>query len=153
MYLLDADGDENITSKEATVITNLDPALPHIMCFPGKLNQVLMNLISNAVHATKTDNRSIAERLVTVKTAVLNDKIQIVVQDNGTGMKEEVRKKIFDPFFTTKQVGEGTGLGLSIVLGIVHEHGGEINVESQWGLGTSFIITLPLSPQIVNHEW
>jgi signal transduction histidine kinase len=143
---------KNITSKEATVITNLDPALPHIMCFPGKLNQVLMNLISNAVHATKTDNRSIAERLVTVKTAVLNDKIQIVVQDNGTGMKEEVRKKIFDPFFTTKQVGEGTGLGLSIVLGIVHEHGGEINVESQWGLGTSFIITLPLSPQILNHE-
>ena len=143
---------KNITSKEATVITKLDPALPHIMCFPGKLNQVLMNLISNAVHATKTDNRSIAERLVTVKTAVLNDKIQIVVQDNGTGMKEEVRKKIFDPFFTTKQVGEGTGLGLSIVLGIVHEHGGEINVESQWDMGTSFIITLPLSPQILNHE-
>jgi signal transduction histidine kinase len=93
-----------------------------------------------------------AERIVSVKTSSINDKIQIVVKDNGTGMKDEVRKKIFDPFFTTKQVGEGTGLGLSIVLGIVHEHGGEINVESDWGSGTSFIITLPLSPQPMNHE-
>jgi signal transduction histidine kinase len=143
---------KNITSKEATVITELEPKLPRIMCFPGKLNQVLMNLISNAVHATRMDNRNMAERIVTVKTSSINDKIQIVVKDNGTGMKDEVRKKIFDPFFTTKQVGEGTGLGLSIVLGIVHEHGGEINVESDWGSGTSFIITLPLSPQPMNHE-
>lgn len=143
---------KNITSKEATVITELDLTLPQVLCFPGKLNQVLMNLISNAVHATKMDNRGINQRLVTVKTAILDDKIQIVVKDNGSGMKDEVRKKIFDPFFTTKQVGEGTGLGLSIVLGIVHEHGGEINVESEWGLGTSFIITLPLSPKPMNHE-
>ena len=143
---------KNITSKEATVITELEPKLPRIMCFPGKLNQVLMNLISNAVHATRMDNRNMAERIVSVKTSSINDKIQIVVKDNGTGMKDEVRKKIFDPFFTTKQVGEGTGLGLSIVLGIVHEHGGEINVESDWGSGTSFIITLPLSPQPMNHE-
>lgn len=143
---------KNITSKEATVITELETHLPQIMCFPGKLNQVLMNLISNAVHATKMDNRSIGDRLVTVKTSALENKIQIVVKDNGSGMKDEVRKKIFDPFFTTKQVGEGTGLGLSIVLGIVHEHGGEINVESVWGAGTSFIITLPMSPQPMNHE-
>jgi signal transduction histidine kinase len=143
---------KNITSKEATVITELETHLPQIMCFPGKLNQVLMNLISNAVHATKMDNRSIGDRLVTVKTSAHESKIQIVVKDNGSGMKDEVRKKIFDPFFTTKQVGEGTGLGLSIVLGIVHEHGGEINVESEWGVGTSFIITLPMSPQPMNHE-
>ncbi len=143
---------KNITSKEATVITELETHLPQIMCFPGKLNQVLMNLISNAVHATKMDNRSIGDRLVTVKTSAHENKIQIVVKDNGSGMKDEVRKKIFDPFFTTKQVGEGTGLGLSIVLGIVHEHGGEINVESEWGVGTSFIITLPMSPQPMKHE-
>lgn len=143
---------KNITSKEATVITELETHLPQIMCFPGKLNQVLMNLISNAVHATKMDNRGIGDRLVTVKTSAQENKIQIVVKDNGSGMKDEVRKKIFDPFFTTKQVGEGTGLGLSIVLGIVHEHGGEINVESEWGVGTSFIITLPMSPQPMNHE-
>ncbi len=143
---------KNITSKEATVITELETHIPRIMCFPGKLNQVLMNLISNAVHATKMDNRGIGDRLVTVKTSAHENKIQIVVKDNGSGMKDEVRKKIFDPFFTTKQVGEGTGLGLSIVLGIVHEHGGEINVESEWGVGTSFIITLPMSPQPMNHE-
>jgi signal transduction histidine kinase len=141
---------KNVTSKESTVITELDEKLPNVLCFPGKLNQVLMNLISNAVHATKMDNRLAADRKVWVKTKSAGDNIQIVIQDNGSGMKEEVRKKIFDPFFTTKQVGEGTGLGLSIVLGIVHEHGGEIIVESEWGKGSSFIITLPKSPKITN---
>jgi signal transduction histidine kinase len=141
---------KNVTSKESTVITELDEKLPNVLCFPGKLNQVLMNLISNAVHATKMDNRLAADRKVWVKTISAGENIQIVIQDNGSGMKEEVRKKIFDPFFTTKQVGEGTGLGLSIVLGIVHEHGGEIIVESEWGKGSSFIITLPKSPKITN---
>ncbi len=141
---------KNITSKESTVITELDEKLPQVLCFPGKLNQVLMNLISNAVHATKMDNRLAADRKVWVKTLSDGDHIQITIQDNGSGMKDEVRKKIFDPFFTTKQVGEGTGLGLSIVLGIVHEHGGEIIVESEWGKGSSFIITLPKSPKIIN---
>ena len=108
-----------------------------------------MNLISNAVHATKMGNRSIQERLVEVSTEKESDFLKIVVKDNGTGMKEEVRKKIFDPFFTTKQVGEGTGLGLSIVLGIVQEHGGDIRIDSEWNKGTSFTILLPLN---TNHK-
>jgi signal transduction histidine kinase len=140
---------KNITSKEVTLSTHLDTSLPQIHCFPGKLNQVLMNLISNAVHATKMEGRSIEERTVEVNTSKENDFIKIVVKDNGTGMKEEVRKKIFDPFFTTKQVGEGTGLGLSIVLGIVQEHGGEIQIDSEWNKGTCFTILLPIN---ANHS-
>jgi signal transduction histidine kinase len=140
---------KNITSKEVTLSTHLDTSLPQIHCFPGKLNQVLMNLISNAVHATKMEGRSIEERTVEVNTSKENEVIKIVVKDNGTGMKEEVRKKIFDPFFTTKQVGEGTGLGLSIVLGIVQEHGGEIQIDSEWNKGTSFTILLPIN---ANHS-
>ena len=140
---------KNITSKEVTLTTHLDLTLPQIHCYPGKLNQVLMNLISNAVHATKMGNRSIQERLVEVSTEKESDFLKIVVKDNGTGMKEEVRKKIFDPFFTTKQVGEGTGLGLSIVLGIVQEHGGDIRIDSEWNKGTSFTILLPLN---TNHK-
>jgi signal transduction histidine kinase len=140
---------KNITSKEVTLSTHLDTALPQIHCYPGKLNQVLMNLIANAVHATKKDNRAIQDRLVDVSTTKENEFIKIVVKDNGTGMKEEVRKKIFDPFFTTKQVGEGTGLGLSIVLGIVQEHGGEIHIDSEWDKGTSFTILLPIN---ANHS-
>jgi signal transduction histidine kinase len=140
---------KNITSKEVTLSTHLDTSLPQIHCFPGKLNQVLMNLISNAVHATKMEGRSIEERTVEVNTSKENEFIKIVVKDNGTGMKEEVRKKIFDPFFTTKQVGEGTGLGLSIVLGIVQEHGGEIQIDSEWNKGTSFTILLPIN---ANHS-
>jgi len=136
---------KNITSKEVTLSMHLDQALPQIHCFPGKLNQVLMNLISNAVHATRTEGRSIENRIVEVKTFRENDCIKIVVKDNGTGMKEEVRKKIFDPFFTTKQVGEGTGLGLSIVLGIVQEHGGDIFIDSEWNKGTSFTLSLPIN--------
>ncbi len=140
---------KNITSKEVTLSTHLDTSLPQIHCFPGKLNQVLMNLISNAVHATKMERRSVEERTVEVNTSKENELIKIVVKDNGTGMKEEVRKKIFDPFFTTKQVGEGTGLGLSIVLGIVQEHGGEIQIDSEWNKGTSFTILLPIN---ANHS-
>lgn len=136
---------KNITSKEVTLSTHLDQALPQIHCFPGKLNQVLMNLISNAVHATRMEGRSIEDRIVEVKTLRENDCIKIVVKDNGIGMKEEVRKKIFDPFFTTKQVGEGTGLGLSIVLGIVQEHGGDIFIDSEWNKGTSFTLSLPIN--------
>jgi signal transduction histidine kinase len=95
------------------------------------------------------EGRSIEERTVEVNTSKENDFIKIVVKDNGTGMNEEVRKKIFDPFFTTKQVGEGTGLGLSIVLGIVQEHGGEIQIDSEWNKGTSFTILLPIN---ANHS-
>jgi two-component system NtrC family sensor kinase len=139
---------KNITSKECTVNLHLDSSLPPILCYAGKLNQVLMNLISNAIHATRRDGRLAKDRIIDIYTLQTPDSIVVKVKDNGTGMKDEVRKKIFDPFFTTKQVGEGTGLGLSIVMGIVQEHGGKIDIQSEWGEGTTFEISLPKNNSI-----
>ena len=135
------------TIRGATNVNEeFDMNLPGIQCYPGKLNQVFMNIIANAVHATENSGKPLKERLVTVKTAEVKGKIEIRIKDNGVGMNPEVRSKIFDPFFTTKEVGEGTGLGLSIVLGIVNHHNGKIVVESEPNLGTEFVITLPKVP-------
>jgi len=135
------------TIRGATNVNEeFDVNLPEIQCYPGKLNQVFMNIIANAVHATENSGKPLKERLVTVKTAEVKGKIEIRIKDNGVGMNPEVRSKIFDPFFTTKEVGEGTGLGLSIVLGIVNHHNGKIVVESEPNLGTEFVITLPKVP-------
>lgn len=117
--------------------------LPEISCYPGKLNQVFMNIIANAVQATEASGKPLEERLVTVKTENTEDSIVVSIKDNGVGMPPEVKSKIFDPFYTTKEVGAGTGLGLSIVLGIINHHQGKIAVESVPNEGTEFIITLP----------
>lgn len=116
--------------------------LPNVECFPGKINQVFMNLISNAIHAIKNKENQNQEEYLTVKTWFENDKVKISIKDTGTGMTEEVKHRIFEPFFTTKEIGEGTGLGLSIVFGIIEKHKGHIDVISNYGEGTEFIITL-----------
>ena len=113
--------------------------LPRINCYAGQLGQVWMNLMVNAAQAMKSkgDLWITAERV--------DDSIIVKLRDNGPGIPEETVGKIFEPFFTTKAVGEGTGLGLSIVHGIVERHGGDIRVESQIGVGTTFIVELPLT--------
>ena len=111
--------------------------LPEIMCFPGKLNQVFMNLIVNAVHAVEEDG------VICVSTTQERDSVTITVSDNGKGIAPEHLEDLFTPFFTTKPVGEGTGLGLSISHGIIEEHGGTISVDSTVGEGTTFTVTLP----------
>ena len=111
--------------------------LPEIMCFPGKLNQVFMNLIVNAVHAVEEDG------VICVSTTQESDSVTITVPDNGKGIAPEHLEDLFTPFFTTKPVGEGTGLGLSISHGIIEEHGGTISVDSTVGEGTTFTVTLP----------
>lgn len=116
--------------------------LPNVECFPGKINQVFMNLISNAIHAIKNKENQNQEEYLTVKTWFENNKVKISIKDTGTGMTEEVKHRIFEPFFTTKEIGEGTGLGLSIVFGIIEKHKGHIDVISNYGEGTEFIITL-----------
>lgn len=89
---------KNITSKECVVNTQLDTTIPPILCYAGKLNQVLMNLISNAIHATKMEGRQNHDRRIDICSSQSLDAIIVEIKDNGTGMKEEIRKKIFDPF-------------------------------------------------------
>ncbi len=134
---------KNITKGAVTLEIELDKTMPHIYCFPGKLNQVFMNILNNAVQATDIPGRAEADRLIKILSAHDDDTIRVTITDNGTGIPEGIRSRIFDPFFTTKKVGEGTGLGLSIALGIVEEHKGHIEVHSEEGKGTTVIVSLP----------
>jgi PAS domain S-box-containing protein len=126
--------------------------LPQIECFPGQLNQVFMNILANAIDvfdevaAPKTYSQIAAQpQIITIVTKTLDHAIQIRICDNGPGMPEPVKQRIFDHLFTTKAVGKGTGLGLSIVRQIVVEtHSGSIEVDSTVGVGTEFVIQLPL---------
>ncbi|MCB0762201.1 MAG: hypothetical protein KDC12_11815, partial [Flavobacteriales bacterium] len=130
--------------NQCNVVTNLDSSIPEVNCFPGKLNQVFMNVLNNAAHATIATGKPNEECEVNVQSRLEGNKIVIAIKDNGVGIKETDRPKIFDPFFTTKKVGEGTGLGLSIALGIMNDHNGGIEVHSAEGQGSEFIITLPI---------
>jgi two-component system, NtrC family, sensor kinase len=114
-----------------------------LYCFAGRLQQVLMNLIGNAVDAitSKGDGKG----TIFVTTRQTPEFFQISVRDTGAGIPEAIRSKIFDPFFTTKPVGQGTGLGLAISYGIVQDHGGSIEVHSEEGVGTEFIVKIPLN--------
>nr|MBI1229831.1 GHKL domain-containing protein [Cytophagales bacterium] len=120
-------------------------SLPMVECLAGKINQVFMNIISNAVHALLDHPIEGRSPELFLKTSQEGNYIVIQITDNGPGMPEHVRDKIFEPFFTTKPVGKGTGLGLSIVYTIIENHKGTINVESELNIGTSFIIKLPIN--------
>ncbi len=118
---------------------DLEP-LPPVVCYAGKINQVVLNLLANAIDASE------ARGQVVVRTRQSANGVEIEVIDNGHGIDPAIREKIFDPFFTTKPVGKGTGLGLSISHGIVESHGGRIGVESTPGQGSTFTVWLPLVP-------
>lgn len=114
----------------------------NIECYPGKLNQVFMNIISNAIQAIKQKDQPSEKETIFIGAKEIGDQVEIRITDTGVGMSEETRRKIFDPFFTTKDVGEGTGLGLSIVYKIIQMHHGKIEVSSIEGKGAEFVITL-----------
>ena len=121
--------------------------LPQVECQPGKINQVFMNLISNAVQAIKSKKVPSDEETITIRSWYEAQQVKVSIKDTGIGMTEEVKHRIFEPFFTTKDVGEGTGLGLSIVFSIIETHKGNIEVITKPNEGTEFILTLNVNLQ------
>jgi signal transduction histidine kinase len=112
------------------------------VCAPAQINQVVLNLLVNAMQAIEQTGRNFGR--VTIATRQEGGNVLLEVGDDGCGIPEEIRAKIFDPFFTTKPVGQGTGLGLAISQGIVADHDGRIEVESTPGRGSLFRIILPV---------
>ena len=133
-------------SFNAKFETNFDPSLPKINVVPQEMGRVILNLINNAFYAVserKKLNEPGYEPTVIVSTRKENEKVEIKVKDNGTGISQKVIDKIFQPFFTTKPTGSGTGLGLSLSYDIVTKgHSGELKVETKEGGGSEFVIFL-----------
>jgi signal transduction histidine kinase len=132
----------------ANLITDFDPEMPPVPCYPGEFNQVILNLIVNAAHAIESakggrDSGILGQ--ITVKTRALKDEVEVSVSDDGTGIPEAVQARMFEPFYTTKPIGKGSGQGLAIVHAvIVEKHQGHIEVQSETGKGSTFILRLPL---------
>ena len=132
--------------------------LPKVECYPGDFNQVLLNVLNNAIdsiHLEENLKEKSASGCITISTSVLDKQIEIIIADNGAGIPERILPRIFDPFFTTKPVGEGKGLGLTTSYQIVVEkHGGELKCFSQVGIGSEFAIAIPISQtacQLINN--
>lgn len=139
------------------IIKNYDPKLNLVNCYPSQLNQVFMNIISNAIQAiasfegkdntppppTPPDTNGYIGKIFII-THKTEKEVRIIIQDTGPGIPYELLDKIFDPFFTTKEVGKGTGLGLSISFSIIERHGGTVHVSSEPNQGACFTITIPL---------
>jgi signal transduction histidine kinase len=124
--------------------------LPPVNCFPGELNQVILNLVVNAAHAVGAVVRDSGRRgRIDVRTRLAGEQVEISVADDGCGIPAELRDKIFDPFFTTKGIGEGSGQGLAIARAVVvDKHGGRIDVDSAVGRGTTFTLRIPINPPL-----
>ena len=134
LYFIDA----RFVSRQITIVQKLDKNLPAIPADEVQMSQVLVNLITNSIHAMPRGGELV------IATKKREDGISLTVKDTGQGMAPQVRKKMFEPFFTTKPVGQGTGLGLSVVQGIVAAHQGKIQVSSQPEKGTKVDVLLPL---------
>ncbi len=135
----------------ADVQMSLDRELPPVPCFAAEFNQVILNLLVNAAHAiaevSAKDDSPKGKGVITITTKQEDSWLEVKIRDTGAGIPERIRPRIFEPFFTTKEVGKGTGQGLALAHSvIVKKHGGRIWFESEVGVGTSFIIRIPLNP-------
>lgn len=128
--------------KYKATVTKKYGVIPQIECFPQRLNQVFMNLLVNAAQAIKEKGEII------IRSYQVNQTVVVEVSDTGEGIEKEDLEHIFEPFFTTKEVGKGTGLGLSVVYGIIENHGGKIEVESEVGKGSTFRVILPITRSV-----
>jgi len=124
--------------KGLELVVNPGKDLPEVLADPAQIGQVVMNLLLNAIHATTPPGR------IEVSTRRIGKNVEILVSDSGAGIPEEHLRRIFDPFFTTKDATRGTGLGLAVSYGIIKKHGGEIDVASAVGRGTTFTVRLPI---------
>ncbi len=132
----------NELKYKAKVIKDLSD-IPLVKCYPQRLNQVFTNILVNAAHAIDKKGE------IKISTKSDNRHVEIKISDTGTGIPSEVLPKIFDPFFTTKEVGKGTGLGLNMAYNIIKKHQGTIDVESEVGKGSTFIIRLQTEPDLI----
>jgi signal transduction histidine kinase len=133
-------------SFNARFETRLDPSLPKANVVIQDIGRVILNLINNAAYAVNEKSKIMGQdygALVKLSTKRLQDNIEIRLEDNGIGIPDAIREKIFQPFFTNKPTGQGTGLGLSLSYDIVKAHGGTLEVNSQEGVGSEFIVRLP----------
>jgi two-component system, NtrC family, sensor kinase len=133
-----------LRTSNIVVVKDLSPQLPRLLVDPHQVQQVFLNIVNNARQAIEAHRSKGSIRII---TRVAGQRVQVCFQDDGPGISEENLSRIFNPFFTTKPVGKGTGLGLSLSYGIIQEHGGTIAAESKIGVGTTFIIELPITVQ------
>ena len=131
-----------IREAQVTVVREYATSLPKVSAVPGQLHQVLVNLITNACNAAHDEGGTI--RLTTRLHG--QDRIHILVEDDGVGIATDDLERVFEPFFSTRRRGKGTGLGLSIVKSIVERHRGAIEIDSRNGGGTRVLVTLPCLP-------
>ncbi len=137
----------------AEMTTDYDPALPPVLCYPGDINQVVLNLIVNAAWAIRDRPESSGMGRITVRTGRRGEYAEIAVSDTGAGIPEEIQGRIFEPFFTTREVGSGTGQGLALAHSvIVRKHGGKIWFETEPGRGTTFFIQLPIGAGVEQED-
>jgi signal transduction histidine kinase len=127
---------------------HLGDDIPYIMADHNRLEQVFINLVTNAIDALdekaeQPEHKGMAKQL-RIGTAIDGNRVLVTVEDNGVGMSKEVKNKILEPFFTTKEVGKGTGLGVSISYGIIKDYEGVIQIDSQLGKGTTFRLSFPV---------
>ncbi len=130
----------------ADLVLDLEPELPRLACDPGEMNQVFLALLLNAAQAIedKMKRESAEKGVITVKSRVLDNQVEIRISDTGTGIPETIRNRVFDPFFTTRDVGKGSGQGLTLSHAVVvGRHRGSLDFVSQEGVGTTFLIRLP----------
>jgi PAS domain S-box-containing protein len=135
---------QQLSVEDIVVRMELTEPLPPISGHTNRLEQVLFNLITNArdaIHQKRLREGPGGSGLITIRSYLEGDRVGMAVSDSGVGIPESIRDRVFEPFFTTKEVGKGMGLGLSIIYGIVRDHGGEIQIQSQEGIGTTFTIT------------
>lgn len=138
----------NLADFNVTIHEEYDPAIPEVMVIPQDLSRAVINVMNNACYAVWKRQKASGDDyspVITVKAILKGDNFEIWIEDNGTGMSEEVREHLFTAFFTTKPVGEGTGLGLSITREIIEDkHHGKIEVESEENKFTRFVFIIPV---------